>query len=547
MAHPRPQAAVQAASRYGRLEVRISDARNEPRADVRVRVDCGGEVRKSDRTGPDGIAIFVLPAGRCRVVVSAPDRAPVVTSERFRIESAATTRAELVLSSAGTIAGRVRDLLGQPLADTLVYARLASPAPLGPEDELFQYDVSARDGSYRIEGLVEGSYWVGTVESEGYPRARRLVPTGVFDADLFVGTDSGLRVEGSIRDELGQPVHGATVLLAGRASDRSDALGHYAITLGAAVNRAPLAVDVEATGFVRTRTSVEVRSGGDPQTIRRDFVLERLTEASVLGGRAVDASGTPIQGRVELTSRTAGLRRVVTLVGGRFSIADLPSADDYWLLVRSDGPQFDESRGPLRVAPPGRELGDIRLSSIAVASLEGVLVDTRGDPVSGPPLAVRSDAALGHAFTLSTDDRGRFSIEAIPAGPLFFETMTLPSLTIEGLELAPGERRRQDLVVDWGEHEIEGLVDGGGACAAAGAQIVLRWEQSEGEGVISRSSRMTRADPDGRYRFGQLGPGPHIAHAVAPGCRSASLAQTPGRPAQPLRLERIEASDRIGP
>jgi hypothetical protein len=147
------------------------------------------------------------------------------------------------------------------------------------------------------------------------------------------------------------------------------------------------------------------------------------------------------------------------------------------------------------------------------------MIDEQGSPIVGFRLWVVASGATQGALPISSDEQGYFQLAEAPAGSLSFDTRSSPRLAIRGVTLQAGGERDVVLVLDWGEEELTGEVGGERGEPIAGAEVSLSWSHASGN-ALSTSQRTTRTNPDGSFRFQQLGPGQHHLKVRAPGYRS---------------------------
>jgi hypothetical protein len=91
-----------------------------------------------------------------------------------------------------------------------------------------------------------------------------------------------------------------------------------------------------------------------------------------------------------------------------------------------------------------------------------------------------------------------------------------PSILVQGLHLKSGDKLHLPLVLDWGDHEIRGIVVDGHGNPVPASRIVLQWAHQV-DGITTRATRRTTADTQGHFAFNNLGPGPHSLQIDAPG------------------------------
>jgi hypothetical protein len=90
---------------------------------------------------------------------------------------------------------------------------------------------------------------------------------------------------------------------------------------------------------------------------------------------------------------------------------------------------------------------------------------------------------------------------------------------VSGVFLPAEGEREVSLVLDWGTLGMTGEVLDDRGDPVGGAEVSLSWSDTNGE-IQSASSRSTRTDPSGLFRFSQLGPGEHLLEVRAAGYRT---------------------------
>jgi hypothetical protein len=167
------------------------------------------------------------------------------------------------------------------------------------------------DGSYVIDGLTDkpvyvmATNWRTEKQGEGYPAI--YAPNTFFRSDAKLVTfdksrnvdgvnitlrkTGGLVLEGTVRDENGEPIPEALVvahhsdMLFDRVTTYSDAQGHYELQ-GLGDGEVLVHVDAMHRGFVRTHAPIDL----DKKTpkVRRDFMLHK---GALISGKLVDQDG----------------------------------------------------------------------------------------------------------------------------------------------------------------------------------------------------------------------------------------------------------------
>ena len=176
---------------------------------------------------------------------------------------------------------------------------------------------------------------------------------------------------------------------------------------------------IEGDGFAPLEhTGVEIPAGAGLRDLGR-FVVER---GAVLAGRVVDPYGQPLAGaEIRIGSRPGDRPAAVSGPGGFFTLVNLPRKGGISLDICCQG-FLTESQTIGELTP---EPLDIVLEP--AVRIAGRVFDPTGAPVAGaqvrawlfgerPDEPVRLRACRNLDTTATTDDEGRFVLEALPAG-----------------------------------------------------------------------------------------------------------------------------------
>jgi protocatechuate 3,4-dioxygenase beta subunit len=502
----------------------VQDASGRPQSGVRLQLNSlkreGGASRIE--TGARGEAVFEdLAAGVYRYLAEMPNGAERI-SDSLRLE--AGERKHLILRQAGadlSITGRVRNQQGQPVAGIVVsiesqrFASAVSEA--GTRNQSRRSARSDAAGEFAFGDLQEGEYEVVTDAKGQYLSARMVVQSGANSVDLILG--EGLRVTGTVTNSSGEPLDRVWVGLDARR-DRSaltDGNGYYELLL----DSAHAATDSKVRFYLRGyEVELLALSTAGDQGVQLDAELSRVENAASVTGTVESEQGQPIaSATIVLRSQALGTQyQAVTDRDGAFSFLDAKPGQGYSLRVFPKGLYLDYSRNQINVSEDGLSL-EILLKSLETGRLVGRMIDERGSPVVGFRLWVVASGATQGALPISSDEQGYFELAEAPAGSLSFDTRSSPRLAIRGVTLQAGGERDVVLVLDSGEEELTGEVRGERGVPIAGAEVSLSWSHANGK-VRSSSQRTTRTNPDGSFRFQQLGPGQHHLTVRAPGYRS---------------------------
>jgi hypothetical protein len=250
----------------------VHDAAHNPIAHALVAMyplaqDMPNTLALSARTGPDGIChVAGLPAGDYRIRVTAAGQAP----DEREVTVPAVGAETFVLDPGRRIEGRIL-ALGKPVAGTLVSAGNSSFGTI-------QTAVSDAQGRYALESMPKGLFEL-TATRMGDWRAgwRANVDTLTLAAqtlDFELATPSESILSGTVTNDNGLPVSGATVALRGAGgvwldAGITDAAGVYRLTrwpLGSAT------LEAIAEGYLVGRRPVELTEDID----RLDLDLELM-------------------------------------------------------------------------------------------------------------------------------------------------------------------------------------------------------------------------------------------------------------------------------
>ena len=241
-----------------------------------------------------------------------------------------------------------------------------------------------------------------------------------------------------------------------------------------------------------------------------------------LSGTIYSDSGEPLAARtVELRPHSAQQTfSAITDDQGRYTFPVIESPADYRLIVFG-GVDHKDSQLSVNLTVDMDEF-DVVIESYEFGTVTGQLVNLNGVPVPDFDLVLRNTASRKPNALVSSDEFGNFEIPAAPAGELVVASQSTPSIMVQGLHLTPGGKLHLPLVLDWGEHEIRGIVVDAHDNPVPASRIILRWSHQV-DGITTKATRRTAADTQGYFAFGNLGPGPHSLHINAPGFSTVDI------------------------
>ncbi len=273
--------------------------------------------------------------------------------------------------------------------DPTMVALAAEPAPIPVEPARAAIWTTGADGRYRITGLPKGKV-VALAVARGLAEGRSrtvAVELGSVHANLDITLAAGTYVVGTIADQHGVPVAGASVRATPAIGAAVDA---YADPSGA-FRIGPLIGDVEVTASAyghassRAQLTLPPTTGSTPAEVTRTFVL--VVADAVLNGVIDDATGATVPAAtLEVTAGGGIGRRAVAGPDGGFSIDLLPPGP---LRIRVRHPDYPTVELDATAASRGGPTARLRIP--LGGAVEGVILDA----ASGAPLAGIAITAAG--------------------------------------------------------------------------------------------------------------------------------------------------------
>lgn len=422
---------------------------------------------------------------------------------------------EISLERGETVAGRVVDQEGKPIALALVRLGRDGSTATTNKEGLYRFDDVPGRGGQRFLGAPSLNVHApgfevlsALVRFSGSPMTVRLRP-------------SNSRALGTLLDGNGRPATDAVVRLVGTEVSRwfrTDGAGRFEIP-GATSKPGRL----EALGRDGSSLEVAVPSWAKPLS----FALRR---AANLEGRVTEVDTGRIVAGVRVTAQGAGSTLLArTGIDGRYRISSLP-AGAYRV-------SFDEKRFVLLTRPAfevgAGETRTLDISLTPAVALVGRVSDEKGQPVSGARGAVTAGAEsrmgmmlrrIGRegeeapAFVSGAD--GTFRATRLPPGTNQKLTVTHPDFerrVVAGVDLFVGAPKPFSIeVVLSPGYELAGVVKDKEGRPIEGAEVALNQSVTmtggRGGNMLSFSSVQSvrprgETDFDGRFGFKGLSPG----------------------------------------
>lgn len=319
-------------------------------------------------------------------------------------------RLEIVMSRAFTLEGRVRGPDFEPIADAVIRSLLMTRAQPGEASSSQLIATrSHSDGSFRLEGLVEGQWLLGA-RAEGFANGRvgpLTIEPGSDASGIEMTLEPLRRARGRVVDGSGAGVTGATVVAApqrqqGAPTTQTDANGGFSISLPSGATD----VTFSARGFQPAKKTFPAN-----QKEIEPLVVE-LRPGARAEGQVVAPDLTPVPGATVYGRGPTGQSlETITDADGRFGALDLE--DGSWRFVaQAEGLLSTEPTiAELSAGSPAEVLIRLSQGTRIVGQIENATLDELGTShVSAT--AIGSNRVL----TGSIQPNGAFVLDGVSPG-----------------------------------------------------------------------------------------------------------------------------------
>lgn len=473
------------------LSGKVVDAAGQAVGDALISIvslgeDAGGaagidEMRRETTSASDGtFKIERVPATRFAVLASKDGLTCVRVANTLNADD---TTVDIVLDVSGSIAGRVVNKAGEPVAGAEVLPVTSEPVnnqfPMRAAKAV--RTLSAEDGSFEVAGLSLAHSFKLAARLEGFaPAVSDLIAPGAQNVELVItlgGAMAGEVVDVDTRAPLPNvkvaidgPHHGAAVKAI------SDEEGRFKAALLAP---GTFKIDLrEDETFVVSGEPIEIDVAEDQETAG---VQVLVTRGGTVSGRVYDKdSGKGVAG-IELNAYGDGShpsRKATTDGDGNFTLAGMADAN---YTVQPTGEisgygRFDWEDRKVVKASPGRDVPGIDFPLEKGVRIAGRAVDDKGAGVAGADVRIesRQQRVGGHT---KTEANGSFVAWGFTAGAEVFikgVKAELASTTLGPLTV-PEEGLNDVLIAMGPESVIAGsVVDQNGRAVKEGNVIAFR-------------------------------------------------------------------------
>jgi hypothetical protein len=404
------------------------------------------------------------------------------------------TRTDIVLRRGVDVTARVRDQEQRAISGaTLRFTHRDDPSL----DELFPGEVRTSADGVASATMPRGRYRI-RVDAPGFATAQ--VETNITDEDANL-------------DIIMKPA----VTLTGRVLNAGQPVDEVAIRVVDATDDALATTDRDGRFTLRNLAAGEVKLSLrkpaaliDEQrdvTAPGDITIELESGVSI-SGSVINASTKKAIRAFELTLRrdeaSPGTSKRFTSSDGTF-VLERVAPGTVTITASADG-YAQMTSAPIVVEQ--QAIGDVKLELSGGAIVHGTVIGDGGAPAGGAQVAVLAGSTRLEA---TTDDKGRYSIAAVPFGAAVITVSTNDYLTVRDELTVDAATTLHDVRLQAGAELSGQVVDNDGA--VAGAQVT----------VVSEAETTTAVSAgDGTFRFRSLHRGHYAVSAAKEGfARSA--------------------------
>jgi protocatechuate 3,4-dioxygenase beta subunit len=395
---------------------RLTPAGSAPGMGAVVGAAQGAEAALPWVTAADG-TFRASPAspGRVRVVVRHPQYVEA-QSDLVTLAPGGEAHVDLVMHEGGALEGRVLDANGRPVEG----ARVVVSATRGSLERTTR---TASDGTFVFVALPEAVLVSASASDGDTPDVRTTVaiPEGGRKEMTIALPEPRDALPIAVVDASGWPVEAAQVSASSlspesvlRTTAFTDAHGEASLRRARGL---PLRVEVRAPSHAPR----VVTADGTEESLHVELAPAERATGEVVAERGRD----PIAGATISLYTDLGARRARTNADGAFTLAELAPGNAR-MTVRAAG--YAPVTRPIAIpSSDGRSAFAIpRVELAAEGSIEGEVVDGRGDPIAGARVA-KDDVPTWLLVGTSpdgiavTDAKGRFALHELPEGAVSLE------------------------------------------------------------------------------------------------------------------------------
>ncbi len=362
-------------------------------------------------------------------------------------------------------------------------------------------------GEVSIENVPPGRYAYKVLAAAEYGEAsgdlNPIVEDGQEELNVNVAPTNG-RVEGTVLDDAGVPVVGATVKLDGNRRSGNKELWSATATTG---DNGKYAIDGVPPGTFTVKVDPTDTRGGDSTevTVRPNAAstgdLELNRNDGALGGTVTDDAGTAVSGAKVVLKDAAGkhIGSTDTNDDGVYEFANLRPGEYIVEVVGTE--KYGAKSENAQVEPAAKGNRDLRVSR-ADGSVEVTVVDEDGNAIENAEVTI-SDVE----GPLHTDAEGKFTADNLRPGSYQVEVAAktdeyggdFGTFTVE-----PGSTAKKQLTVTRNKSTVKGHVSDDANQAIEGVEVTITDAQ---DNVVATKP----TDGDGNFSVKDVKPGTYTA------------------------------------
>ncbi len=408
---------------------RLMAARERPAAGRVLLLEQNGQPLPNEASFPvprgeartDGFFVVEhVPVGSHALLVRAPGFAPRRVEIEVSPRATALDLGEVALERGWTIAGRVQDRAGAPIAGATVSASRQRNDVVGPSDDP-EPAQSDGGGSFVLAGLEPGLHelWVS---APGHASLHKIAEAGTEDLRLVLSP--GGTIAGSVVDAQGKPVDAFSLSASPieRRTDRSGASRQVSSPQGRFVLE-----DLAEGAYIVTADAPGHTSGSAPEVRvlpdrTADAGVIRLGTGGVVRGIVVDPGGAAVAGAAVRAVRARAWNDMAqgqTDLEGRFELRGIRAGP---ITILAKHPAFAEGTVAVPDVDPSKEPTEVKITLSVGGRIAGSARKRDGTPLLnasvdvGPRTGADWPPYRGGLSRVVQAD-GSFVVDHVPPGP----------------------------------------------------------------------------------------------------------------------------------
>ncbi len=324
---------------------------------------------------------------------------------------------------------------------------------------------SDKDGLAKIR-LLAGDYQMRGVHKEGYSSSQEQTAITIQENEtvrIDIELAEAPKITGTVRDDAGKPVEGASVKMCPRGSHndiKTDTKGHFDLVWDSSRWGSQQSDTVYCLVVRHTDHNLAVVQEVEEDTKTVDI---KLMQGVVFSGVVVDTKGEAIAGakitvRLRISnwgSPITDWRRgeAVTDAKGKFKVKAIPPEHKYSVQASGEGYGKHEAEAFADDAEDGRlDVGRFALT-LANLTVSGIVVDSDDKPASGARISAYGEGQPDN-HNIMTDAEGKFIIEKVCPGKINISANTQGNKRLHGYVQTEGGATDVKIVV--GERSSSG-------------------------------------------------------------------------------------------